>query len=245
MKALPTGTNVAPKDPLRRTVMAPRTSTALSDLPNVGAAIVSRLLGIGIDSIGELRRVGAPEAYRLLCAVAGRRLPLCYYLYSLEAAVRGIAWTDLSETEKCRLRLAAEADELGGPWSPSMKRGNRNVEAPKTNAQRTAETRATLLQLARVEFATHGFEDVSLDALAEFASLTRGSAKLCAGDSREACRAGSSAGAGTHSSGYRGGVLRRVAKAAPNHGRGRHCSQWILPSARTGTERLRPRPPVR
>lgn len=83
---------------------------SLAALPNVGPTIASRLHAVGITSLGELRRLGAPESYLRLCAQAGRRLPLCYYLYSLEAAIRGIAWTDLSEIEKRRLRAAAEVD---------------------------------------------------------------------------------------------------------------------------------------
>jgi DNA transformation protein len=85
--------------------------TSLAALPNVGPTIASRLHAIGITSLGELRRIGAPRSYLRLCAQAGRRLPLCYYLYSLEAAIRGIAWTDLSELEKRRLRADAEIDE--------------------------------------------------------------------------------------------------------------------------------------
>lgn len=70
-----------------------------------------------------------------------------------------------------------------------MKHGRRHVEASKTNAQWSEETRGVLLRVARVAFATHGFDGVSLDALAESASLTRGAVHHHFGDKRGLFRA--------------------------------------------------------
>ncbi len=81
-------------------------SRPLSDLPNLGAKIAARLRDSGIVSTRQLAQIGPPAAYHRLCERAGRRLPRCYYLYSLEGALRGVHWTDLSTEEKRRLGLA-------------------------------------------------------------------------------------------------------------------------------------------
>jgi hypothetical protein len=79
----------------------------LRDLPNIGPALCRRLAQIGIADEAALATVGAAEAYRLLCAHRGARLPVCYYLYSLHGALTGRDWRELSEDEKCRLQHEA------------------------------------------------------------------------------------------------------------------------------------------
>lgn len=82
-------------------------SQPLAGLPNLGVTIVSRLRDSGIVSADQLARVGPAAAYRRLCERAGKRLPQCYYLYSLEGALRGVHWSALTADEKRRLRIAA------------------------------------------------------------------------------------------------------------------------------------------
>ena len=77
---------------------------SLAGLPNLGPTIVRRLEEVGIANRATLQRVGAADAYRRLSAAAGRALPLCYYLYSLEAALQGRDWRALSDAEKDQLR---------------------------------------------------------------------------------------------------------------------------------------------
>lgn len=81
--------------------------TPVGQRPNLGPTIVRRLAEAGIGDLVSLRRVGPAEAYRRMTARAGRRLPVCYYLYSLEGAVRGIDWRQLSAKDKARLQRAA------------------------------------------------------------------------------------------------------------------------------------------
>lgn len=83
-------------------------SRSLTQLPNLGQTIAMRLAEVGIRSVQQLARIGSARAYGRLCERAGRRLPLCYYLYSLEAALQGIAWTALASEEKQRLRREAD-----------------------------------------------------------------------------------------------------------------------------------------
>ena len=80
----------------------------LLDLPNLGSKIVSQLRDCGITSVRQLTQIGSANAYRRLCERAGKRLPRCYYLYSLEGALRGIHWSALSADEKRHLCLAAD-----------------------------------------------------------------------------------------------------------------------------------------
>jgi DNA transformation protein and related proteins len=86
---------------------------ALSELPNLGKKIVQELRAIGIASVQQLARIGAAAAYHRLCERAGKRLPRCYYLYSLEGALRGIHWSTLGFDEKQRLSAEAAALRAG------------------------------------------------------------------------------------------------------------------------------------
>ena len=79
---------------------------SLLDLPNVGPIIAARLATIGIMSRDDLSRKGATVAYRELCVATGIRLPVCYNLYSLEAALRNIDWHQLTDADKAALKAA-------------------------------------------------------------------------------------------------------------------------------------------
>jgi DNA transformation protein len=88
------------------TVASPETGTGA--LPNIGPTIARRLAAIGIHTRGDLERMGPSRAYVRLCAVEERRLPMCYNLYSLAAALDGVDWRDL--TPEVKLALRNEAD---------------------------------------------------------------------------------------------------------------------------------------
>ncbi|HYN05272.1 MAG TPA: TfoX/Sxy family DNA transformation protein [Vicinamibacteria bacterium] len=79
----------------------------LKGLANLGPTTIRRLEAIGIHDRATLARVGAPSAYRALCATAGARLPVCYYLYGLEGALRGVDWRMLGPRQKQALRKKA------------------------------------------------------------------------------------------------------------------------------------------
>mgnify|MGYP001806366141 len=80
----------------------------LSHLRNIGNTVALRLCEAGINSEAELRRIGAAKAYQRMAAQCpGKRLPVCYYLYSLEGALQDRHWDAFSAQEKTDLRLAA------------------------------------------------------------------------------------------------------------------------------------------
>jgi len=75
----------------------------LLSLPNVGRVLERNLIAVGICSPGELRRVGAKEAFTRIRAIdSGACL---HMLYGLQGAVEGIRDTELSESAKEDLRL--------------------------------------------------------------------------------------------------------------------------------------------
>lgn len=88
----------------------------LTNLPNIGEKLAARLTAVGIETRHALDETGSARAYAMLCAEQGARLPLCYYLYSLEAALRGKNWRTLTDDEKrgLRERVFAEVESEDG-----------------------------------------------------------------------------------------------------------------------------------
>lgn len=83
-------------------------SRSLSELKNIGKTVASRLHELGITNEKELRKLGASRAYKWLSEQnPDKRLPVCYYLYSLEGAIKDRHWDDFSEKEKAKLRISA------------------------------------------------------------------------------------------------------------------------------------------
>ncbi len=99
----------------------------LETLPNIGKTLANRLRSVGVDDVDALRLVGAVEAYQRIAGEYGpNRPPLCYNLYSLEAAIRGHDWRLLDEAAKKKLRQLAGVDDRNrsarhrAPESPSL-----------------------------------------------------------------------------------------------------------------------------
>lgn len=79
-------------------------SASVEQLRNIGPTIARRLKEIGIRTANDLRSVGAVAAYQRICATnPGKTIPVCYYLYSLEGALRGQHWDALESKIKQRL----------------------------------------------------------------------------------------------------------------------------------------------
>ena len=84
----------------------------LANLPNLGPASARWLVGAGIDSIAELRRIGAVAAFGRV-AVREGRAATANLLYALHAALEGKHWTEVSPAEKARLRRTAGLEDSG------------------------------------------------------------------------------------------------------------------------------------
>lgn len=81
-------------------------------MKNIGPTIRKRLAEIDVMTIDDLAVLGSAEAYqRLATHFAGQRLPVCYYLYSLEGALQDRHWDDFSEDEKHELRQHAGLED--------------------------------------------------------------------------------------------------------------------------------------
>jgi DNA transformation protein len=86
-------------------------------LAGLGPATEARLIEAGIRHVGELRAVGAVEAYRRLKFMFPRHVSL-NALYALEGALRGCHWRDLPQDIRTALqqeaRMIDEALRRGG-----------------------------------------------------------------------------------------------------------------------------------
>jgi len=78
-----------------------RADTPLLGLKNIGPTIAARLAAVGIRTISDLRAIGPAEAYkRVKARHPAITIPVCYYLYSLQGALDGVHWDDLSPAVK-------------------------------------------------------------------------------------------------------------------------------------------------
>lgn len=76
----------------------------VEQLRNIGPTIARRLREIGIRTRDDLRTVGPAAAYRRISAAYPEQtIPVCYYLYSLEGALRDQHWDALGPQVKKQL----------------------------------------------------------------------------------------------------------------------------------------------
>lgn len=79
-------------------------TTPIEELRNIGPTIAHRLREVGVQTVGDLRSIGAAGAYERICAkYPGKTIPVCYYLYSLEGALRNQHWDALGPKLKDKL----------------------------------------------------------------------------------------------------------------------------------------------
>ena len=78
----------------------------VSELPNLGPKSVLWLAEVGINSVAELREVGAVAAYRRL-KHWNPRLVVLNALYAMYAALEDVSWRAVDPDTKARLRSEA------------------------------------------------------------------------------------------------------------------------------------------
>ena len=78
----------------------------LAALRNIGPTIELRLNSIGIYTCEDLRRTGPAQAFLQMQAQRASKLPVCYYLYSLEGALTDRHWDDVAAATKALLLKA-------------------------------------------------------------------------------------------------------------------------------------------
>jgi hypothetical protein len=92
----------------------------LLSLPDIGEASVAWLHAVGINTVGELRRVGAAEAYGRIAYQFGSAVNR-NLLYALAMGLQGRKYNSASDQEKRQLCAAAgiefrkSARRRGGP----------------------------------------------------------------------------------------------------------------------------------
>jgi len=77
-------------------------------LRNIGPKSAALLRAAGIDSVENLREIGAVAAYRRLKFVEPRRVSL-NMLWALQGALTDRDWRDIPPAEKARLQADAES----------------------------------------------------------------------------------------------------------------------------------------
>lgn len=70
---------------------------------NIGVKLASRLDKVGIHSTAELKKFGIGNVYKKMSLEFQEKLPVCYYLYSLEGAVLGLHWDKIPKNRKIEL----------------------------------------------------------------------------------------------------------------------------------------------
>jgi DNA transformation protein len=77
----------------------------LTDLQNIGKKIAARLEEAGIHSEAELRKAGPVEAHQRIKNIhPDETLPLCYYLYSFDGALKNKHWDAIGDKRKQDLK---------------------------------------------------------------------------------------------------------------------------------------------
>lgn len=78
--------------------------TMLRGFKNIGSTIADRLESVGVKTVGDLKRIGPAQAFNLVKnANPDITIPVCYYLYSLQGALKNKHWNTLPEATKDRL----------------------------------------------------------------------------------------------------------------------------------------------
>jgi len=75
---------------------------ALLSLPNIGKIVEGQLTDVGIETVEQLKAVGAKEAWSRIKAIDDSAC--INRLYALEGAIQGIRWHALSEEKKAELK---------------------------------------------------------------------------------------------------------------------------------------------
>ena len=77
----------------------------VAELKNIGKKIAERLNEVGIFTENDLRTAGAVKVHQLIKKkYPEESLPLCYYLYSFEAALLDKHWNAIGDKRKQALK---------------------------------------------------------------------------------------------------------------------------------------------
>ncbi len=76
----------------------------VENLKNIGPTVAGHLRRIGIATYADLQKATPAKAYlHLKASFPDRTWPVCYYLYSLEGALRDKHWDNLPKSVKEKL----------------------------------------------------------------------------------------------------------------------------------------------
>jgi len=82
--------------------MALNKTKQLTELPNIGATLSTKLNQIGVNTEGDLIQMGSENAIVKIATIENSGVCI-NMLYALEGAIQGIRWHDLSDDRKKQL----------------------------------------------------------------------------------------------------------------------------------------------
>lgn len=86
----------------------------LSKVPNIGSVTEAQLYEVGINTLEELKQIGAEQAW---LKIQGIDKSACMQkLLGLEGAIRGVRKTMLSEERRAELRCFYDWHKSDGVW---------------------------------------------------------------------------------------------------------------------------------
>lgn len=88
--------------------------TPIEQAPNVGAVLARDLRTAGIDSVEELRRLGAREAWGRIRVINPDR-DCAHSLLALEGAIRGLRWMSIPPDDRAPFVEYAARQRRQGP----------------------------------------------------------------------------------------------------------------------------------
>ncbi len=87
----------------------------VENLRNIGPTVARHLRAMGIETYADLEKATPAKVYlHLKGNFPERTWPVCYYLYSLEGALRDTHWDELPQAVKDRL-----VRETAAPLAPN------------------------------------------------------------------------------------------------------------------------------
>jgi DNA transformation protein and related proteins len=86
----------------------------IPELRNIDSAITQWLHEVGIDSAGQLRKIGAATAYRTMRAWRPWSAELIV-LWALEGAINDVDWIDVTPERRLELRREVDPDVAPRP----------------------------------------------------------------------------------------------------------------------------------
>lgn len=93
--------------PIKAAIIGKANSVRIADLPNLGPKSQAMLTQAGIETVAQLQKLGAVQAYLQVKRLNGKAS--LNLLWAIEGALTGQHWREVARYERLRLLLEMEA----------------------------------------------------------------------------------------------------------------------------------------